>query len=892
MADESKTITITFRGDATSLDNTTSNIDKMIKVLQNDTKALQKKMKFGDDYATQMGYYDQAISNVGQSIALAQKNQATWNAEIEKYKNIMMNDRPLTEEELGHLLTAQRKYAEYTAQIENLTEQFKRLGKEQDNYNRLSVAEKLKDEGNQFKNLGRNINRVADSFKYVSLAAGAALTGSTMAAVNFESAMANVNKVLKDSEKGYFSSLQQEILDMSRELPLTAEEIAQVTANALQLGVSARDVSKFTETILKLGTATNISADEAAIALAQFFNITGESLQNVDKFGAVLTSLGNQFPTFESDIMEMSTRIAAAGTSIGMSSQDILGLSTALTSVGLSAEAGGSSISQILRTIDTQVATSGKKLRAWATQAGMSVDEFKRAWSEDATGTFQLLVNSLAQGVDNGENLNAMLKDLGITAIRQTDAFSRLVQANDTLNDALGESAKAWQDIEKGESGALNDEFAQKVKTLAAQFQLLKNDLFALGVTIGQQVMPYLQRAIDFARELVNQFIRLSPEAKKWVVGLLAGLASIYPILKTVGTAISGIGTLLLGLSGIVQNKLMFAQMGEKMFGGILTAFKTFATSIAIPVAAIAALAGAFALLYKNNETFSNAIDRLTNAFKFGIIRTTQQLLNILKEFSTWFMSKIQPLMDYLIQLYHTFIEPTLSYLFSALTELIFDVIKTLYQWIVKIIQYLINIAKPIIDVIIKLIKAVATFLSPVVGLIFTLIGAIIELVGWLWDKLKPAIDETITIIGNIIQAFAEVASMIADVVLVAVQWLVDKFAEFFGFLKDTGVITTFTSAFQGVVTVIQNAVKWFTDLLDKLAQFKKENPSLGTIKSEYENRNGVRVGTSGVYNTTFNFNQSNKISGTSTNTAQKLADDVLSLVNNGIGKQLDTRGW
>lgn len=891
MADEDKTITIKFRGDDTQLNDTVSNVDKMIKVLQNDTKALQKKMKFGEDYSTQMGYYNQAISNVRETLNLAKISQGKWNDEIEKYQEIMKT-RPLTDKELNNLLTAQRKYAEFGKTIENVSEQEKRLVEEQENYNRLSIAEKLEDEGNQFRNLGQSINRVADSFKYVSLAAGAALTGSTMAAVNFESAMANVNKVLKDSEKGYFSSLQQEILDMSRELPLTAEEIAQVTANALQLGVSARDVSKFTETILKLGTATNISADEAAIALAQFFNITGESLQNVDKFGAVLTSLGNQFPTFESDIMEMSTRIAAAGTSIGMSSQDILGLSTALTSVGLSAEAGGSSISQILRTIDTQVATSGKKLSAWAKQAGMSVDEFKRAWSEDATGTFQLLVDSLAEGVDNGENLNAMLKDLGITAIRQTDAFSRLVQANDTLNDALGESAKAWQDIEKGESGALNDEFAQKVKTLAAQFQLLKNDLFALGVTIGQQVMPYLQRAIDFARELVNQFIRLSPEAKKWVVGLLAGLASIYPVLKTVGTAITGIGTLLLGLSGIVKNKLVFAEFGEKMFGGILTAFKSFATSIAIPVAAIAALATAFAMLYKNNETFSNAIDRLTNAFKFGIIRTTQQLLDILKEFSEWFVRKIQPLMDYLIQLYHTFIEPTLAYLFSALTELIYDVIKTLYEWVVKIIDYLIRIAKPIIDVIINLIKAVATFLAPVIGLIFTLVGAIIELFGWLWDKLKPAISETITIVGNIGQAFSEVARIVSNLLLKAIQWLVDKFAELFGFLKDTGVITTFTSAFQGVVTVIQNAVKWFTDLLDKLAKFKKENPSLGTIKSEYETRNGVRVGTSGVYNTTFNFNQSNKISGTSTNTAQKLADDVLSLVNNGIGKQLDTRGW
>ena len=886
MADESKTITIKFRGDTAQLDTEVSNVDKMIKVLQNDTKALQKQMKFGDDYSSQMKIYDQAISNVTETLNLAKRNQSYWNDEIVKYQNIMKT-RPLTDEELGYLLTAQRKYAEYGKTIANVAEQQARLTEEKDNYLRLSVSEKLKDEGNQFKNLGQNINKVADSFKYISLAAGAALAGSASAAMTFETAMSNVNKVLKDSEKGYFTSLQQEILAMSRELPLTAEEIAQVTANALQLGVSAQDVSKFTETILKLGTATNISADEAAIALAQFFNITGESLQNVDKFGAVLTELGNTFPTFESDIMEMSERIAAAGTSIGMSSQDILGLSTALSSVGLKAEAGGSAISTILRTIDTQVATSGKKLSAWAKQAGMSVQEFKNAWQQDATSTFQLLVNSLAEGVDNGENLNAMLKDLGITAIRQTDAFSRLVQANDTLNDALSRSAKSWEEIEKGESGALNDEFAEKVKTLASQFQILKNELFALGVTIGQQIEPYLRQAIEFAKQLVDWFIELSPAAKKWAVGLLASLASIYPILKTVGTAISGIGTLLLGLSGIVQNKLMFAQMGEKMFGGILTAFKSFATSIAIPVAAIAALASAFALLYKNNETFSNAIDRLTNAFRFGIIRTTQQLLNILKEFANWFMSKIQPLMDYLIQLYHTFIEPTLSYLFSALTELIYDVIKTLYQWIVKIIDYLVRIAKPIIDVIINLIKAVATFLAPVISLIITLIGVIIELVGWLWDKLKPAISETITIVGNIGWAFSEVAAIISNLLLTAIQWLLDDFARLFGFLKDTGVITTFTSAFQGVVEVIQNAVKWFSDLLDKLAIFKKENPSLSEIRSNWESENGMRASQTGVYNVNINNTQRNTFNGAVEQAAGNAATNMLDMIDNALGKRV-----
>ena len=167
------------------------------------------------------------------------------------------------------------------------------------------------------------------------------------------------------------------------------------------------------------------------------------------------------------------------------------------------------------------------------------------------------------------------------------------------------------------------------------------------------------------------------------------------------------------------------------------------------------------------------------------------------------------------------------------------------------------------------------------------LIGAIIELVGWLWDKLKPAIDETITIVGNIVQAFAEVAKIIIDVVLVVIQWLIDKFAELFGFLQSTDVVQSFSKAFEGVVTVIKNAVEWFTKLLDKFAEWRNENPSLGDIKSNWENQTGQRAGSTGVMPNIFNVNQRNTFNGTTSQQTVAAANNMIDLINNGLGKKL-----
>lgn len=902
--DISKTITIVFRGEDAQLNNTVSNIDKMIKVLKNDTSLLQKEMKFGatgSEYEKQMKLYDQAISNVSQSIDLARTNQAYWNDEITKYQDKMANGQALSEKEMNYLLTAQKQYSDYGKQIENLTEQLRRLQQEQENYNRLSVAANLQEQGQAFQSLGRSVNQVANAFKYVSLAASGALTGAVASAVTFESAMADVNKVLRQEEKDYLGTLQQQILDMSRELPLTAKEIAEVTANALQLGISAKDVGLFTETILKLGSATNIASEEAGIALAQLFNITGESFSNVDKFGAALTDLGNKFPTFESDIMNMATRLGAAGASVKMTSQDILALATALSSTGLAAEGGGSAVSQIIRKIDKEVALNSSHLKQWAKYAGMSVAEFRNAWSTDAMGAFQTLIDNLSKATESGTNLNVVMADLGIGYIRQIDAFSRLVNASDVLDAALISSAEAWGEVEAGEEGALNVEFEKRVQTLAAQFQLLKNDLFDLGVMIGQELMPHLLNLIDIARSIVDWFINLSPTTKKWITGFLIGLASIYPILKAIGTVLLSIGMFLTGIGGILANKLTFMAWGEKFFGGILKVINGFKvlSSILLPiVAVVGALVAAFVLLYKTNDAFTKSINNLVMLFKSKLLAVTEDLSSSIKELGEWFSelyeSKIKPLFDYLINLYHTFIEPTLSYLLSALTQLIFKIIVNLYEWIVKIIQYLINIAKPILSVIIDIIKAIAGILAPIAGAIFTIIGAIIELIAWLWDRLDPVMKETIEIVGNIVQAFAEVGKIIADVLLSAVQWLIDKFTLLFDFLKNTDVITSFSSAFQGIVTVVENAVEWFARLIEMYNDWRKNQKSLGDIKADWENANGVRVGTSGVYNVNINNNQRNTFNGTNGmgSAAQQAANSMVDMISNALGKQLDSRGW
>ena len=104
---------------------------------------------------------------------------------------------------------------------------------------------------------------------------------------------------------------------MSNELPASANEIAKVAEAAGQLGIQTENILSFTRTMIDLGESTNLSAEQAATALARFANITQMPQDEFDKLGSVIVDLGNNLATTEAEIVEMGLRLAGAGGQIG-----------------------------------------------------------------------------------------------------------------------------------------------------------------------------------------------------------------------------------------------------------------------------------------------------------------------------------------------------------------------------------------------------------------------------------------------------------------------------------------------------------------------------------------------------------------------------------------------
>jgi TP901 family phage tail tape measure protein len=199
-----------------------------------------------------------------------------------------------------------------------------------------TFASRMKTVGDKMTSIGASLT------KTVTLPIMGLGTMAVKSSIDFESAFAGVRKTV-DASETEFASLEKGIRNMSKEIPASAVAISEVAEAAGQLGIKTPYILSFTRTMVDLGESTNLSATEAATALARFANITQMSQKDFDRLGSVIVALGNNLATTEAEIVEMGMRLAGAGSQIGLTEAQTMSLAGALSSVGIEAEAGGSS---------------------------------------------------------------------------------------------------------------------------------------------------------------------------------------------------------------------------------------------------------------------------------------------------------------------------------------------------------------------------------------------------------------------------------------------------------------------------------------------------------------------------------------------------------------------
>lgn len=394
------------------------------------------------------------------------------------------------------------------------------------------------------------------------------------ASMDFESAITGVAKTtdLTDEE---LADMSDAIKAMSTEIPASTTEIAAVAEAAGQLGIQKDALLDFTRVMTMLGTATNMTAEDAATALARFANITGMSADNYDRLGAVIVDLGNNFATTESEITQMGTRLASGGKLAGLTEPQIMALAAAMSSVGIEAEAGGTAMTQTLNAIEKAVATGEDSLQSFADVAGMSADSFAEMWNTDALGALTAFIRGLGNLDEQGESAVLVLEDLGLTGIRQSNMLKSLALAADQMDSAVQTANTAWD-----ENIALTNEANKRYATTQSKLDMMQNAYNNLKVAVGDAFTPALRDAYDAGTDVLNvlgEFVQENP-------ALVKGVATF--------TGVVGGATVALTAYAAISKVIKALDMAT-MFGGAVGPIMLGVTAVAALTAGIVALSDA-----------------------------------------------------------------------------------------------------------------------------------------------------------------------------------------------------------------------------------------------------------------------------------------------------------
>ena len=387
----------------------------------------------------------------------------------------------------------------------------------------------------QAANTSQNVNKALN----IAMAAAAVTIGlATSAAIKFESSFAGVTKTV-DGLRDPLGKLNNEGIELANnfrklalEIPISVNELNKIGELGGQLGIAKSDLISFTDTIAKLGVTTDLSIDAAATSMARFVNVTKQvapdgmsASQQIERLGSTVVALGNTTATTESQILAMATRIAGAGNVVGLTQAEILGFSAALSSVGIEAQAGGTSISKAFIEIATSVETGNENLSLFAEASKMSVDKFSKLFREDAAGAMIKFIEGLGNVEEGGESVFVKLEKLGISEIRMRDALLKGASASDLFTKALKDGSEAYKD-----NNALTKEAGQRFETLESQLKLVGNILNDAFIDIGQDLTPILATLTTFFKDnpaMVKEFV-INFAAIIIPLGVIIGLWKAY----------------------------------------------------------------------------------------------------------------------------------------------------------------------------------------------------------------------------------------------------------------------------------------------------------------------------------------------------------------------------
>lgn len=525
-----------------------TSINKQIQIAENNFKASTAGIK----------NMETSVSGLTQKINMLQGKLSLQQEAIQKYEDALAAAR--VQLEAAQDANDPEKIAEATAAVEDaevaLSKARAELSQTQAELNETnatlrtaasawtelgaaceSAGKRLSDTGKTATAIGRTMT-TAISTPIAALGATA-----IKSSIDFESSFASVRKTV-DATEEEFAMLADTSKQMSTQIAASTSEINEVMATGGQLGIANEHLAEFTRVMIDLGNSCeDLDASSAASSIAKFANVMGTNQAMFSNIGSTIVALGNNFATTEQPIMEMAQRLAGAGRQVGLTEAQVLGFATALSSVGIEAQMGGSAFSKALIKMEVACATGGDALDDFASVCGMSAEQFRVLFESDPAAAFEAFIVGLSKLDEEGESAIAVLDEIGIKEVRLRDTMLRAVNATELFANAQSLATQAWE-----ENTALATEANKRYATTESQLTNLKNKALLFAQVLGDDVSPTISNLMSGVDDMLDSFLEMDEAQRQQLIKWAAIVAAAGPAILIYGKVSSGLGAMVTGI--------------------------------------------------------------------------------------------------------------------------------------------------------------------------------------------------------------------------------------------------------------------------------------------------------------------------------------------------------
>ena len=453
----------------------------------------------------------------------------------------------------------------------NLTSEQNRLGKALDILRQRQTALTAVENKRQ-ANLSKRSMYRSQMMDVVAL--GTSLYGLVRPAVAFESAMADVKKVVNFETPQQVREMENDIKNLSKRIPLALDGLAQIVAAGGQLGVPREKLTEFAETAAKMSVAFSITADEAGQSMAKMSNVLQMPIDQMSKVGDVINHISNNIAATAPEIVEVNLRAGAMAKSFGLAYNEISALAGTFVSLGKTPEIASTAINMMASRLKLIPVSSGAAREAFD-QLNISMAEYTEMVESGRGKDALMTVLEALKNVTGIKRSQIMKEMFGEQATRHLNS---LVEGLDSLKSNLNLVAN-----EADYANSMHKEFTTRSATTENNLQLLKNQISVLTTNIGSTLLPTINSVVGIfgkAASSLADFAEKHPTLIKYIGLAVTGMMSFKLATFALGYGFTFIkGGILSVVSVFTRMRTAFSLL-KLGFGGLIPIIRSVGAAI------------------------------------------------------------------------------------------------------------------------------------------------------------------------------------------------------------------------------------------------------------------------------------------------------------------------